>query len=402
MSLVRRFKSPPDIVVALTTQWRAQALGYAGDPNATTPHLDRLAEASIDCFQAVTPHPFGVFARAAFFTGQPCPENGISDYYDPLPADAITLAHRFSNLGYKTSFFGKWQLFKRDPNMPVVGEGHARVRVMESWRGGFDFWEGFEGGFLLNDCYFHGTRIAEPTIFKGYQSDVIVDRFIEYSRESETTSPRFSILSFDAPHPPYDAPASGAQSVDTKSVLLNDEVVENENIRTTARREMSGYYRHIEATDTAIGRLISFLKTRDWSNTLFVFTSVHGDMHGSCGLFRKGWPHEESVRVPMLFSWPRVFDVPRRDPILISLLDLGPTLLGLASGVEWPQQGNAMKGRDLSQALLLKSEGPDEQCISMPSIPPFEKQCPYVWKAKRSVEKTVVLPEKEKSFTLDH
>ena len=31
-----------------------------------------------------------------------------------------------------------------------------------------------------------------------------------------------------------------------------------------------------------------------------VFTSVHGDMHGAHGLFRKGWPHEESVRVPLL------------------------------------------------------------------------------------------------------
>ena len=31
-----------------------------------------------------------------------------------------------------------------------------------------------------------------------------------------------------------------------------------------------------------------------------IFTSVHGDMHGAHGLFRKGWPYEESIRVPLL------------------------------------------------------------------------------------------------------
>jgi hypothetical protein len=35
--------SAPDILWIVTTQWRAQACGYAGDPNAHTPALDALA-----------------------------------------------------------------------------------------------------------------------------------------------------------------------------------------------------------------------------------------------------------------------------------------------------------------------------------------------------------------------
>ncbi|HRL14375.1 MAG TPA: vitamin B12 dependent-methionine synthase activation domain-containing protein, partial [Aggregatilineales bacterium] len=42
---------------------------------------------------AVTPHPFGPFARAALLTGEPSPENGVRDYFDPLPGDARTVAH---------------------------------------------------------------------------------------------------------------------------------------------------------------------------------------------------------------------------------------------------------------------------------------------------------------------
>ena len=85
-----------NILWIVTTQWRAQACGYAGDPNARTPHLDALAAQSVNYVQAVTPHPFGPFARAALLTGVPSPENGVRDYFDPLPADARTVAHELA------------------------------------------------------------------------------------------------------------------------------------------------------------------------------------------------------------------------------------------------------------------------------------------------------------------
>ena len=71
-----------DILWIVTTQWRAQAAGYAGDPNAHTPTLDALAGAGCNYAQAVTPHPFGPFARAALLTGRLCPANGVADYFD--------------------------------------------------------------------------------------------------------------------------------------------------------------------------------------------------------------------------------------------------------------------------------------------------------------------------------
>ena len=55
----------PNILWIVTTQWRASACGYAGDPNARTPCLDALAAESVNYTQAVTPHPFGPFASAA-------------------------------------------------------------------------------------------------------------------------------------------------------------------------------------------------------------------------------------------------------------------------------------------------------------------------------------------------
>src|SRR5262245_3387869 len=113
---------PPNILWVVTTQWRAQACGFSGDPNARTPHLDALAAESVNYAQAVTPHPFGPFARAALLTGLPCPANGIRDYYDPLPRNAWTVAHALRDRGYATAFIGKWHLGRRDRDAPLVGE----------------------------------------------------------------------------------------------------------------------------------------------------------------------------------------------------------------------------------------------------------------------------------------
>ncbi|MBS0663591.1 MAG: sulfatase-like hydrolase/transferase [Verrucomicrobia bacterium] len=358
----------PDILLILTTQWRAAACGYAGDPNARTPCLDALAAASVNYAQAVTPHPFGPFARAALLTGVPSPGNGIRDYFDPLPAGARTLAHRFNERGYATAYFGKWHLGRRDPRAALVGPAHARTVIPPQERGGFSFWEGFEGGFLLNDPWLHGTRLPVPTQVVGYQSDVVCARAAEWlensgyrNPESGADRPWLCVVSLEAPHPPYDAPAAGVTAGRPEDLVLPANVPRGGEAEVKARRELAGYYAHVEATDRAIGRLVAGVP----AGTIVVVTSVHGDMHGAHGLFRKGWPHEESVRVPLLVRRPGV--PPRRDDSAVSLLDL-PALL-------WSPAWSP----------------PPAARISMPSVVALPHQCDRVWRGVRTRTRKLVL-----------
>jgi len=376
----------PSILWIVTTQWRAQSCGYAGDPNARTPHIDALAARSVNYAQAVTPHPFGPFARAALLTGVRSPENGVRDYYDPLPVNTRTIAHALNERGYTTAFFGKWHLGSRDPAAPLVGEAHARTLVPPEARGGFAFWEGFEGGFLLNDPWLQGTRLAEPTPFLGYQSDVICARAAEVlsgfqQQRAKGTSPWFAVVSFEAPHPPYDAPAAG---VLRRAVELPANVKLGGEVAQKAARELAGYYAHIEATDRAIGRLLATVP----EEVIVVFTSVHGDMHGAHGLFRKGWPHEESVRVPLL-----VYGAP------VAAQGDAVSGAGAAGTGAFAAAGSAMaSGRseepvsliDLSAMTLAWAEGRGWACgrdraeISMPSVVALPLQCDRVWSGWRS------------------
>ncbi|HVW22210.1 MAG TPA: sulfatase-like hydrolase/transferase [Opitutaceae bacterium] len=369
----------PNILWIVTTQWRAQAFGFAGDRNARTPCLDALASSSWNFFQAVTPHPFGPFARAAMLTGVRSPENGVRDYYDPLPGGARTIAHELDGKGYATAFFGKWHLAGRDPAAELVGEAHARTIVPASSRGGFAFWEGFESGFLLNDPWLHGSRLPEPVRLPGYQADVLCDRAAQWLAEREFASPKrqpwFCVVSLEPPHPPYDAPASGVSRHQPGGVTLELNVPRGGEVEVRARDELAGYYAHLEATDRAIGRLLAALEPLP--PAAVVFTSVHGDMHGAHGLFRKGWPHEESVRVPLLVRTPG--GIPRgakqRLADAVTLADLPEITRRLAAGA-------------VSPAPRLP---PTQARISMPSVVRLPLQCDRAWTGMRTARRKLVL-----------
>lgn len=359
---------PPDILWIVTTQWRAQACGYAGDIHAHTPHLDRLARESVNFAEAVTPHPFGPFARAALLTGVPSPENGVADYWDALPHGRRTIAHDLHERGYATAFVGKWGVGKRDRTLPLVGEAAAKIIVPPPARGGFGWWTGFEGGFQLNNPWLHGDgRVqSQPVKVAGYQSDVLVDEAIGWLALDESR-PRFLLLSLEAPHPPYAAAVpDGGTRFEPDELVLARNVPRGGEIEVRARRELAGYYAQIEATDRALGCLLTTTR-QSVRPTVTVFTSVHGDMHGAQGLFRKGWPHEESVRVPLLVAKPadgqghgggQVSTAP------VSLIDLPAMTRAWAEKREWHCAVEAAT-------------------ISMPSVVALPDQCDRVWTGRR-------------------
>jgi len=352
-----------NILWVVTTQWRGQAWGQGGDKNAKTPGLDALAARGVNYRQATTPHPFGPFARAAMLTGVLSPENGVKNYYDSLPQEARTIAHDMGEAGYRTAFFGKWHLAKRDPEAPLVGEAHARMIVPPEARGGFGFWEGFESGFWLNDPWLHGSRLEEPEQFSGYQSDVVTQRAADwFSRQSE---PWFGVVSLEAPHPPYDAGLPvGIKRRTPADIQLTANVPADELVQRRARRELAGYYGHIEATDRAMGRLIQGLD----ETTIVVVTSVHGDMHGAHGRFRKGWPHDESVRVPLVVKSAPGRAAGSSSDEAISLVDLPEMTRAWSRGDVW---------------ICARERAP----ISMPSVVALADQCDYEWSGWRSAKR---------------
>jgi arylsulfatase A-like enzyme len=299
----------------------------------------------------------------------------VKGYWDALPKEARTVAHALHDRGYATAWFGKWHLAERDPAGPFVGDAHAKMIVPPERRGGFQLWEGFESGFLLNDPWLHGTRLPQPKHFRGYQAEVLVQRAAEWLKTPHA-QPTFCVVSLETPHPPYHAPAPHVAEVSPSELKLRANVPAGGDVEQQARKEMAGYYAHVEATDRAIGKLLTEV---DLSETVVVFTSVHGDMHGSHGLFRKAWPYEESVRVPLLVRFPRG-QKPKtksaapgtKDDSAVSLVDLPYMAVAWAEGRTWRNKR-------------------DSALISMPAATEIALQCPVEWRGFRSVLHKLVL-----------
>jgi arylsulfatase A-like enzyme len=109
---------------------------------------------------------------------------------------------------------------------------------------------------------------------------------------------------------------------------------------------MKDYYRLVTGADRAIGRIRRELADRGFAdNTVIVFLSDNGDMHGDYLLGGKELLYDASIRVPLVVLDPRVPKAARgqRRGELALNLDVALTVLDVAS-VAIPA---AMQGRSL-------------------------------------------------------
>jgi arylsulfatase A-like enzyme len=115
------------------------------------------------------------------------------------------------------------------------------------------------------------------------------------------------------------------------------------------RYYLLSYYRHIEAVDAEIGRILQALRdTGQEENTIVLFTSDHGEGLGCHRMTHKGFPYDEVCKVPLIVSWPGTLREGAVDGTsLVSGIDIFPTLCDLA-GIEAPE---AMVGMSLRPAL---------------------------------------------------
>lgn len=109
------------------------------------------------------------------------------------------------------------------------------------------------------------------------------------------------------------------------------------------REGLVDYYTHVTALDEQFGRLLSAIDDEGLrEETIVAYSSDHGDSFWSQGRNQKGTPYYESINVPLLVRWPNEIPAGRATDAPVSIVDVAPTLLGLA-GVDPPA---AMSGGD--------------------------------------------------------
>lgn len=315
----------PNVLIVLTDEWRAQAVGYAGDPNARTPRIDALAAESVNFENAVAGAPVCCPARASLLTGQYPLEHGVYINDVELEPTGTTLGEALREAGYRTGYIGKWHLY----GSPDGRYGRRKDPVPPDKHFGFDYWKAAECTHDYDNSFYFDGADPEPRYWQGYDAEAQTSDACRFIAE-QGEEPYALVVSYGPPHfPLHTAPRRYRDRYSDAVISLRPNVPDAlAEVSTTALR---GYYAHIAALDDCLGRLLDAVANSGAAeDTIVVFTSDHGDMLGSQGIQPdvKCMPWDESVLVPLLIRYPARFGG-RTESTPVNTPDLMPTLLGL-------------------------------------------------------------------------
>lgn len=322
----------PNILLIMTDQLRADAIGCYGADWIDTPNLDRLAEQGTRFTNCRVNNPICTPSRASIMTGQEIPGHGVYRLHDVLPDQEVMFPARLrDDAGYRTALFGK---------LHVSGRAHE-----ERYRHPNDGFETYE--WCIESCvsmdsrfngYVHWLRdrsSAFLTDLKDRQRKVLnhpaevhftrwaAERTENFIRENAgKPEPFFCMMSLFDPHNPYkDYPPEMAERVRRDQIPAP---ARKDRLPAAAQRERNGSYfgtdispeeieeirfgygASIAFADQEIGKVLAVLDELDIADdTLVIFTSDHGDALGDHGMMVKGVAlYDTVVKVPLILRWP--------------------------------------------------------------------------------------------------
>ncbi len=323
----------PNILFVFADQLRYASLGCCGNPRVRTPNIDKLAAQGALLTNAISGFPLCTPYRAMLLTGRYCQSTGVPTNDVLLPQSRDSFANVLARQGYQTGYIGKWHL-----------DGHRRPYVPPERRQGFDYWvtENCNHSYFDTPTCFGDETQARP--LKGYQPDAQTDLAVDYIGK-HADKPFFLCMSWGPPHNPYVATKPYMSMYNPEGIKLAP------NVEKDPRADIAHYYAQISNLDYNIGRLMRALSDAGIAdNTIFVFTSDHGDMLGAHGqgIAKKQRPWEESIHIPFMVRFPGRIARGSKPDVLLNTVDVMPTVLGLA-GVRVP---SAVEGTDVSPVLL--------------------------------------------------
>ncbi|MBA7612617.1 Bifunctional sulfatase/alpha-L-rhamnosidase [subsurface metagenome] len=345
----------PNIILLLTDDHRANAMGCAGNTIIQTPNMDALAANGIRFTHTFVTTSICASSRASIFSGQWTRRHGIDNFRKNFSPEALaqTYPMLLRQAGYRIGFIGKY------------GVGPNKELPVDK----YDYWKGFAGQGRYENKDEDGN-------YK-HLTQIMGEQATEFLQDCPEAQPFCLSISFKAPHVQdrdprqfiydrayenlyKDATIPTPETAETRYFEALPEFLQTSEARRRwqirfpnpqkFQESVKGYYRLITGVDVVIGRIRDELRRLNLEDqTIIIFTGDNGFYLGEYGLAGKWFPHELSIRVPLVVFDPRA-DSKRRGVTLDQMalnVDIAPTILELA-GLNVPQQ---MQGRSLVPLL---------------------------------------------------
>jgi choline-sulfatase len=312
-----------------------------------------------------------------------------------LPAGLENLATLLRAAGYEVAYKGKWHLTHPSggPNALFGGWAPADAERIERDYG-FADWEPPDAGENARAEHFGGGNAGE-----GEGWDEVYTRQVErWLARADLPEPFCLVVSLVNPHDVLGYPASyrrggydGSEFRDLGVGLpptIDESLATKPGVQSLMRMGMTAYmgalrdrraqldyvnfYAHLHrVVDAKIGRILTALGGADdpdslRSRTVIVRTADHGEMGLSHGGLRQKMfnVYEETINVPLVVSNPVLFPRGAETDAMASLVDVLPTMLGVA-GAEATAD---LRGRDLSPVLAGASQ-PERERLRLGGSP---------------------------------
>lgn len=340
----------PNFLFIYTDDQRWDAMGVvqreqgerARFPWLRSPGMDRLAAEGVRFRNAFVTLSLCSPSRAAFLTGRYNHLNGITNNDTPFPADRVTHATLLRTAGYQTAYIGKWHMGEQQGQRP-----------------GFDYSASFVGHGRYQDCPFEINGVATPT--RGWVDDVSTAYAIEWMKNHKER-PFSMIVGFKSPHNPrggknlperlrdlYAGEASRPTPNCGVPAIFHQPAADGSPGRGLADNAIHlDYLRHIRGVDENVAKLLDALDALGLAqDTVVVYSSDNGFYLGEHCSGDKRSLYDESLRIPLLVRYPRLFGKGLTVDELTLNIDLAPTFLDLA-GVAVPPEMQGASWKELA------------------------------------------------------
>ena len=375
-SFAQRKESKPNVLFIFDDQLRADACSIYGGRNIQTPHIDKLAAEGMRFTNAISSCPLCTPYRGMLQTGRYPTHSGVVLNWVDINPNQRCIAHIFRDAGYQTGFIGKWHLsagrmkyagtkFKKKGDVwsdeITRLHPHSEFTPPGADRLGYDFWQSYNFHMDFNHYWFYGDEKKKIYSDK-YETDCQADQAIDFMKANyQKQQPFFLMVAPHPPHPPFEpeyAPEKYLHHIPEK--LHYSPNIPLDHKRRTDPQALRCYYAMCKNVDDNVGRIMNFLDESGLAdNTIVVFTSDHGDQHGSHNRVNKMVPYAESVKVPLIIRWPHHISEGATNDALYTPIDHMTTLCGMLN----LSPADTADGHNLCDSVLGRSRDSREAVL---------------------------------------
>lgn len=333
-----------DIVLILSDQ---HAWAYTGfeDSRLDTPNLERIAKEGCVYERCYCNAPLCVPSRMSFLTGLLPSQLGIFNNDTTIPTDMPTIAHAMGTVGYETVLIGRMH-FKGDDQKHGFDVHLAGDITSQYWgTGGKDRADfgAYAGTANRKHCLELVGGGCSPVM--AYDENVMETavKFLEDNLGREGRPPLFLVIGFYGPHFPFvsspdlyekykERLKAGWNSSSLQALPWYEDYVQICDEEKRAHCQ-AAYYGLIETLDRYVGQLYDLFcgwEQKAGHESLFIYTSDHGEQLGKRGIFGKQTLYEDALRVPLIVSDSAAETSNIRIQRPVSLLDVRNMILNAA------------------------------------------------------------------------